>query len=95
MSIAEIADAYWRGQLQECFGAGTAAVVSHVSSITWRDRKLELSPVDAANRPIATRLKHYINRLRMGLEPDTYGWLQSCEGSGVHEILERTMGVEA
>ena len=95
LSIAEIADAYWRGQLQECFGAGTAAVVSHVSSITWRDRKLELSPVDAANRPIATRLKHYINRLRMGLEPDTYGWLQSCEGSGVHEILERTMGVEA
>ena len=31
LSIAEIADAYWRGALQECFGAGTAAVVSHVS----------------------------------------------------------------
>lgn len=43
LSIAEIADAYWRSTLQECFGAGTAAVVSHVSDITWRDRKLEPS----------------------------------------------------
>ncbi|MEO6759820.1 MAG: aminotransferase class IV, partial [Saprospiraceae bacterium] len=95
LSIAEIADAYWRGELQECFGAGTAAVVSHVSSITWRDRKLELSEVDEASRPVASRLKNYLNRLRMGLEPDTHGWLQSCANSGVQEILEKTMGVEA
>lgn len=83
LSIAEIADAYWRGTLQECFGAGTAAVVSHVSDITWRDRKLELSPVDAEHRPVGTRLKKFINRLRMGLEPDKFGWLQYCDGSGV------------
>jgi len=95
LSIAEIADAYWRGQLQECFGAGTAAVVSHVSSITWRDRKLELPAVDDTTRPVATRLKNYINRLRMGLEPDVHGWLTSCDGSGVHELLESTLGVEA
>ncbi len=94
LSIAEIADAYWRGQLQECFGAGTAAVVSHVSSITWRDRKLELPPVDETNRPVATRLKHYINRLRMGLEPDTHGWLTTCADSGVHELMESTLAVE-
>ena len=95
LSIAEIADACWRGQLQECFGAGTAAVVSHVSSITWRDRQLELPPVDDTHRPVATRLKRHINRLRMGLEPDRHGWLQSCEDSGVYELLEETAGVEA
>ncbi len=87
LSIAEISDAYWRGQLQECFGAGTAALVSHVSSITWRDRQLELPPVDDTHRPVGTRLKRYLNRLRMGLEPDRYGWLQSCEDSGVYELL--------
>lgn len=86
LSIAEIADAYWRGTLQECFGAGTAAVVSHVSEITWRDRKMALTPVDEANRPVGTRLKRYINRLRMGLEPDEYGWLQRCENTGVLEL---------
>ena len=87
LSLHEIADAYWRGALQECFGAGTAAVVSHVSDITWRDRKLELPPTDEAHRPVATRLKNHINRLRMGLEPDTYGWLSTCDNSGVWHLV--------
>lgn len=87
LSIAEIADAYWRGTLQECFGAGTAAVVSHVSEITWRDRKLELPPVDEKHRPIGTRLKNYINQLRVGRIPDKYGWLYSCENSGVWDLV--------
>ena len=87
LSIAEIADAYWRGTLQECFGSGTAAVVSHVSEITWRDRKLELPPVDEIHRPVGTRLKNYINQLRMGNVEDEYDWLQSCKGSGVKSIL--------
>lgn len=91
VSLHEITDAYWRGALQECFGAGTAAVVSHVSDITWRDRKLELPPADETHRPIGTRLKNHIDRLRMGLEPDTYGWLSSCNNSGVWELA----GVEA
>ncbi|MEQ1744989.1 MAG: branched-chain amino acid aminotransferase [Saprospiraceae bacterium] len=88
LSMAEIADAYWRGALQECFGAGTAAVVSHVSHVTWRDRKLELPPVDEKHRPVATRLKNYINALRMGRIHDEYGWLQSCNDSGVWELAE-------
>lgn len=88
LSIQEITDAYWRGTLQDCFGAGTAAVISHISDITWRDRKLELPPADETHRPISFRLKNYINRLRTGLEPDTHGWLQSCEHSGVWEATE-------
>ncbi len=93
LSIAEIADAYWRGTLQECFGAGTAAVVSHVSDITWRDRKLDLSPVDDQHRPVGTRLKNYINQLRTGRIRDEYDWLQSCQDSGVWELVEETEGV--
>jgi len=89
LSISEITDAYWRGQLQECFGAGTAAVVSHVSAITWRDRKMELPPVDEAHRPVGMRLKKHINRLRMGLEPDTYGWLTAVGNTGVWEMVEQ------
>lgn len=87
LSMAEIADAYWRGTLQECFGAGTAAVVSHISDITWRDRKLELPPVDEQHRPVGTRLKKHINRLRMGLEEDVHGWMHSCANSGVEKYL--------
>ena len=87
LSIAEIADAYWRGTLQECFGAGTAAVVSHVSEITWRDRKIELPPVDETHRPVGTMIKKYLNRLRKGLEVDRHGWLHTCEGSGVWDLV--------
>jgi len=87
ISLAEITDAYWRGTLQECFGAGTAAVVSHVSDITWRDRTLELPPVDEFYRPVGTRLKTYINRLRMGLEKDDFDWMHTCNESGVEEFL--------
>ena len=90
LSIAEISDAYWRGSLQECFGAGTAAVVSHVSSITWRDRKFELPPVDEKHRPVGTRLKNHINQLRMGLLEDEYHWLEGCSGSGVWDLVGET-----
>lgn len=83
LSIHEIADAYWRGTLTECFGAGTAAVVSHVSDITWRDRKIILSEVNAANRPVGTFLKNYLNRYRMGKLDDRYNWMHSCVNSGV------------
>ncbi|MCB0525201.1 MAG: branched-chain amino acid aminotransferase [Saprospiraceae bacterium] len=87
ISLPEIADAYWRGTLQECFGAGTAAVVSHVSSITWRDRVMDLPPVDEEHRPVGTRLKAFLNDLRMGRVPDEYDWMVSCNNSGVEEFL--------
>ena len=87
LSIAEIADAYWRGQLQECFGTGTAAVVSHISEITWRDRRLELSEINEQNRPVGIRLKNYIDSLRAGLIHDEHHWLKSCENSGLKELL--------
>ena len=93
LSIYEITDAYWRGTLQECFGAGTAAVVSQVSDITWRDRKLALPPVDDAHRPVAARLKKYFNRLRTGQEIDRYGWMQSCENSGVWNLVGEEAGI--
>ena len=89
VSIAEIADAYGRGTLEDCFGAGTAAVVSHVSSITWRDRKMELSPVDEKHRPVSFRLKDHLNKLRSGQVEDTFHWLHSCANSGVMEKLNK------
>jgi branched-chain amino acid aminotransferase len=87
LSIQELADAHRRGTLAECFGAGTAAVVSHVSDITWRDQTLTLPPVDDAHRPIASRLKRFFNRLRTGKEEDVHHWLRSCENSGVARLI--------
>ena len=40
-------------------------------------------------------IKRYINRLRMGLEEDRYGWMHSCENSGVWELVGSTEHVGA
>lgn len=85
LSIMEIADAHARGQLHDCFGAGTAAVLSHVSSITWRERTMELPPVDAEHRALSFRLKSFIERLRAGKEEDRYGWMTPCHS--VEELV--------
>ena len=79
ISIMEIFDAYSRGTLTECFGSGTAAVVSNVASITWRDRTMELSESTPENRPVASFLKDYFNQYRMGVIQDEYNWLCSVD----------------
>ncbi len=72
LSIREVAAAYEAGKLQECFGAGTAAVVSHVSHIAYGDQEMTLPPVD--NRPMGEFIKAYINGMRSGRIADKYGW---------------------
>ncbi|MCH5597186.1 branched-chain amino acid aminotransferase [Niabella ginsengisoli] len=42
ISIDEIIDAYKNGQLKEVFGAGTAATISHVKELKYKDFVMEL-----------------------------------------------------
>lgn len=77
ISIEELYDAARSGKLSECFGAGTAAVVSHVAEITWRDMTITLPPVDAENRPVGSFIKSYLNKLRTGQIQDPYGWMEA------------------
>lgn len=74
LSIDEVVDAYHKGKLQECFGSGTAAVVSHVSEITYRDLTMVLPPME--KRPVGTMLKEEIDGLRAGTVEDTHGWVR-------------------
>jgi hypothetical protein len=54
-----------------------------------------LPEVNETNCPVGTRLKKHINELRMGLQPDVHGWLESCENSGIELFLEQEMGMVA
>ncbi|MEM9261928.1 MAG: branched-chain amino acid aminotransferase, partial [Bacteroidota bacterium] len=45
VDIQEIVAAYDAGKLREVFGAGTAAVVSHVAEIQYGDKLMQLPPV--------------------------------------------------
>ncbi|MEM6316709.1 MAG: branched-chain amino acid aminotransferase [Bacteroidota bacterium] len=75
--IDEIVEAYEAGQLKEIFGAGTAAVVSHVASLTHNDFKMTLPPVE--EREIGNMLKREIAGLRTGEVEDIYGWMVPVE----------------
>ncbi|WP_116106674.1 branched-chain amino acid aminotransferase [Lewinella sp. IMCC34191] len=73
ITIDEVVDAFEAGKLQEIFGAGTAAVVSHVSELQYRDKLITVPPVE--ERKIGPMLKRHIDGLRVGKVEDTHGWL--------------------
>ena len=73
ITMDELIAAYKAGTLQEVFGAGTAAVVSHVSHIQYDDLLMELPPVEG--RKISNWVKDHIDGLRSGRFKDTHGWV--------------------
>lgn len=73
VTIDEVSAAYKAGTLQEMFGAGTAAVVSHVASLTYKGEKMVLPAIE--DRKIGPMLKDFIDRLRSGKIEDTHNWI--------------------
>lgn len=73
VDIAEVVAAHEAGTLTEVFGAGTAAVVSDVASVTYRGRELTLPNSD--ERPVSAWIRDRINGIRSGRLSDPYGWL--------------------
>jgi branched-chain amino acid aminotransferase len=71
----DLLKSYERGELRECFGTGTAATVSHVRRIRYKDQTLELPPVEQRNVGVAVREK--LLAVMTGREPDTRGWVES------------------
>ncbi len=72
VSIAEIHDAYQKGELLEVFGAGTAAVVANVNRIGYKGQDMILSPDKWI---LSKQLKAEINGIRKGRIPDIHGWI--------------------
>lgn len=81
ITIDELVEAYKSGKLTEAFGAGTAAVVSHVSEITYNDFTMVLPPV--SERKIGNMLYNEINGLRDGTVEDIYGWVVPVKKSAL------------
>lgn len=73
VDINEVVKAYQNGTLQEVFGTGTAAVVSHVAKIAYKDLVMELPPV--SERKVGPAIKAEIDGLRSGTVEDTRGWI--------------------
>ena len=76
ISIDEVIDEYNKGNLIEIFGAGTAAVVTNVSSMTYKDITISF---DESNWELSNNLKNTINQLRNGEIEDTFDFTMRIE----------------
>lgn len=74
VSIDEVLEAGKTGGLQECFGTGTAAVISPVGSLVYQDSACTINGGTAGK--LALKLFDYLQAMQYGEEADPYGWVE-------------------
>lgn len=68
-TMQELAGAAQEGRLLEVFGAGTAAVVSPIRAISWREQLIDCGlPASEEAGPIARQMKDWIEGIQYGDE---------------------------
>lgn len=72
INIDELIDAYNKGTFQEVFGTGTAATVSYIEELRYKDIKMCFN---TEHWKIAPELKRWLTGLREGRVEDKYGWM--------------------
>lgn len=72
LSIDEIIEAYKAGQLYEVFGTGTAATISSIKELRYKDFVMNF---DVANWKVAPTVKKWLTDIRQGRREDKYGWM--------------------
>lgn len=72
IAMQEVVEAYGNGSLTEVFGAGTAATVSLIKELKYRDFSMHF---DAANAPVSAGIAAELNEIRYGRKADTHGWM--------------------
>ena len=72
ISIDELIEAYGKGQLQEVFGTGTAATISMIEKLKYKDQVMDFN-VDSFK--LSAEVKERLNAIREGKAADTHGWM--------------------
>ncbi|MGB3006073.1 MAG: aminotransferase class IV, partial [Chitinophagaceae bacterium] len=72
LSIDEIIASYNAGQLQEVFGTGTAATISMIKELGYKDLTLKL---DVDSWKVAPAIKKLLTDIRTGKAVDKYNWM--------------------
>ena len=74
VSIDEVFRSHERNELRECFGTGTAATVSQVKRIRYKDQTIELPPV--AQRRVRPLVREKLLGIMTGRQPDRHDWVE-------------------
>lgn len=73
VSVDELIEAYKTGKLNECFGTGTAAVISPVGQLTYKGMDMIVNNGEMGE--ITTKLYDAITGIQMGKYQDKFGWV--------------------
>ena len=73
VSVDELIEAYKAGKLNECFGTGTAAVISPVGQLTYKGMDMIVNNGEMGE--ITTKLYDAITGIQMGKYQDKFGWV--------------------
>ena len=73
LSIDEISDAAHKGQLEEVFGTGTAAVISPVGELCYKGEKFVIN--DFKIGELTQKIYDELTGIQWGTRPDPCGWV--------------------
>ncbi len=72
ISIDEVVDKYQKGELTEVFGMGTAAVISLIKELRYKDIEMKF---DVSKLTIAAKVNQELDNIRSGKTEDVHGWM--------------------
>ena len=72
ISIEEVFAAHKRGELEEVFGAGTAAVISPVGELTWKDQSITIN--DNRIGQLSQDIYDEMTGIQLGKKEDPFNW---------------------
>ena len=72
ISIHELQEAHSKGELEEAFGTGTAAVISPIGELNWNGRQMVLN--NGKTGEVAHKLYETLTGIQFGRMKDEYGW---------------------
>lgn len=84
VSVKEVVDGYKKGDVLEIFGTGTAAIISSVGTLTYKDTNMIFN----AEKPgeLATKLFEELTSIHYGEIEDKFNWLTHVEKKGVELV---------
>lgn len=77
IELTELFEAYEKGTLTEAFGTGTAAVISPVGEMCYKDTSMKLSGGKIG--PVAQEMYDALTGIQGSTLPDPYGWIFPVE----------------
>lgn len=73
VTITEVLEKLKSGQLKEAFGTGTAAVISPIGTLCYRNQEYVIN--NNENGPLSTELFNEICAIQRGSAPDRFNWI--------------------